>query len=252
MALRVNGSNLLPIVDPSSSNYPHLYKPFKLPEEWYFQIYGNAFFDYANKSIESETNAKLFAIGMTANGWKLPQICAILGNIASESTYNPGLWERAKGQPFAPTPASDYQQIPDSHGFGLVQWTPAADIAPWANEVFGSVGAYDADTPCWYNGTVQIAKLMWELENDTEWSRYNPPYNFPIEMDFYNADKTADDIEDLTECWFFGYEQAGQQLWDLTGANRIKWAKYWYAELKDINLNPLPIWFICKAARNWR
>lgn len=251
--LAINGSNVVPAVEETATNYPHLYKPFKLPKPWATQVYGNTFFDYSNWSEDSTQNGYNFAVGMTANGWKLPQICAILGNICQESTINPGLWERAKGTPYAPTPPDDWQSIPNTHGYGLVQWTPSSDFIPWALEIFGDNGAYDEDYPCWYNGSVQIACLMWELETDKQWgwgSATTPPIRFDHEIDFYNYDAAEEDLDNLTFCWYMYYERPGDN--DPTVANRQKWAKQWYDYLKDKPLGKLPVWFIAKAAKNWR
>ena len=252
MADRMNGSNILPIVDPSHPKFPKLYKPFSLPEYWYYQIYGKNFFDYANGAIEADTNAYLFALGMSLQGWKLPQIAAILGNLCRESTLNPAIWEHKGEQPYAPVPASDWESK-SGHGFGFAQWTPARKFIVWAEQVFGNNGAVSADIPCWYNGTVQIAFMQRELQTDYQWgpgSNSAPPLRFKTEMDFFRYNAKESEVETLAWCWLYYYERPA----DIAGTRpgRQKWARYWYNKLKGIRLKRPPIWLIAKAAGNWR
>lgn len=247
MALdRHNGSMIKPAVDETNSKYPLLYKPFKLPGQWYYNI--NAAFD--TSSEEYLTNGYYMAIALTAQGWKYDQMVAILGNISQECTMNGSYWERAKGEPFLPTPLDNYLSMPANHGFGIVQWTPASDMIPWVLEVFGDNGRINADLPSWYNATCQIAMLQYELQTDQQWGwggSFEPPIRFPHEIDFFNYDFGGEEgLDDAVTSWCYYYERPG----DVAVLDRRKQrAHTWYQYLKDKPLKPLPIWMLAKAAK---
>lgn len=233
--------DIAPIVSSDTANYPHLYVVPKLDHDWYFSVYQNYHYDYENDDEYSHTNGINFAKAMLQQGWKKPQIAAMLGNICQESTLNCGMWEHAKGGT-APTPANDYASAPENQGFGLVQWTPASKLCAWSNAIFG--GGTDTYPP-WYSGSVQIARIMYEVEYGGQWSSYNP-LGFKTFRNFYDSDET--DVGTLCECFFFGYEQAGQSIWNATGQTRVKYALLWEERLKG--LTTLPLWLICKIANN--
>lgn len=229
--------NIAPILSSDDSRYPHLYKVPVLSDDWYFSVYSNYHYDYENDDEYSHTNGMNFFKAMFQNGWKKPQIAAMLGNMCQESTLNCGMWEHAKGGT-APIPANDYSAAAENQGFGLVQWTPASKLCAWSNAVFGSG---DLQYPYWYSGSVQVARIMWELENGGQWNSANP-LGYKTFREFYDSDVT--DIGSLCACFFFGYEQAGQTIWNATGQTRVKYALQWAERVKAY----IPTWLIIKAA----
>ena len=64
-----------------------------------------------------QNNAVLLWSYFKAQGWTLNAVAAMLGNMQSESTINPGIWEGL--DPFV-------------GGYGLVQWTPYTKYSDWA------------------------------------------------------------------------------------------------------------------------
>lgn len=242
--LRMPGNNIVPAVDSTAARYPHWYKPFRLPDYWYYSIYDKPYFVYQNHVVESETNGVLIATGLYKNGWKIPQISAMLGNMCRESTLNPALWQG--GHAPSPDPNNYKQNTEKKYGFGLVQWTGADKYIDWALEIFGTNGAY-AGLDCWYNGSIQIARIMYEVEHNYQWEGGTI---FPDFQDFYFSDST--DVEQLTKSFCLCYERPAITDWEQTSKYRIQWANYWYDKLQKINMNSLPIWFICKAANKWR
>ena len=91
-----------------------------MPEDLW--ITGNRFLSLA----EMQINAELFQGWALAAGWSVHAICAMLGNIQSESTINPGIWESLS---------------PYSGGYGLVQWTPYTKYSNWAGSCLPKPGA---------------------------------------------------------------------------------------------------------------
>lgn len=74
---------------------------------------------YLNKE-EMTNNAKLIYSYLTKKGWSLNAIAGMLGNMESESTINPAIWQNL-----------DNTNV--SGGYGLVQWTPSTNYTDWAN-----------------------------------------------------------------------------------------------------------------------
>ena len=74
---------------------------------------------YLSKS-EQEHNASIFYEIMSGYGFSVNAIAAMLGNIQTESTVNPGIWQSLR-------PESS-----GGGGYGLVQWTPWTNYSDWA------------------------------------------------------------------------------------------------------------------------
>jgi hypothetical protein len=91
---------------------------------------------------EMQNNAVLLWSYFKAQGWTLNAVAAMLGNMQSESTINPGIWEGL--DPFV-------------GGYGLVQWTPYTKYSDWAGS-----GWED-------NGPKECGRIVWELENGVQW-----------------------------------------------------------------------------------
>lgn len=90
-------------------------------------------------------------------GWTKNSICGMLGNMQSESTMNPGLWEsRIEGNMRG--------------GYGLVQWTPATVYINWANSKGYEWGSIDAQCEC----------IQKEYENNEQWI---PTTQYPMTFD---------------------------------------------------------------------
>lgn len=102
---------------------------------------------------EMENNARYIWNYMGSHGWSMNAVAGILGNLETESTINPGLWESMiSGN--------------TSGGFGLVQWTPATKLINWAS----SRGMDYTDI------AVQLQRIDYELENGIQ---YYPTSSYP-------------------------------------------------------------------------
>lgn len=89
---------------------------------WYAKPTGG----YANTSTEAQSNATNIANLLTADGWSLKAICALLGNATGESGLNPWRWE----SDYVPT-VTEFESWDStqamSHGYGLFGFTPASN-----------------------------------------------------------------------------------------------------------------------------
>lgn len=79
-------------------------------------ISGNRYLSQA----EMETNAKYIWNYLGSRGWSLNAVAGMLGNMQTESTINPGIWEGLNAG--------------TGPGYGLVQWTPWTKYVDWCND----------------------------------------------------------------------------------------------------------------------
>ena len=112
-------------------------------------ITGNRYLTQA----EMENNARYIWNYLGSRGGSMQAVAGMLGNMQSESTINPGIWE-------------SLDEGDTSQGFGLVQWTPATKLIAWANSM--KVDYQDMDT--------QLDRLEYELENGIQ---YYPTSSYP-------------------------------------------------------------------------
>lgn len=99
-------------------------------------ISGNRYLTQA----EMENNAKYIWYYLAPRGWTMNAVAGMLGNMQTESTINPGIWQ-------------SLNEGNTSAGFGLVQWTPATKLISWANSQ--ELNYKDMDT--------QLARIEYEL-----------------------------------------------------------------------------------------
>lgn len=112
-------------------------------------ITGNRYLTQA----EMENNARYIWDYLSGNGWSINAVAGMLGNMQTESTINPGIWQSLK-------------EGNTSGGFGLVQWTPATKLIGWATTM--RLDYQDMDT--------QLERLEYELANGLQ---YYPTNNYP-------------------------------------------------------------------------
>ena len=96
---------------------------------------------YLSRS-EMEDNARFIWNYLGSRGWSINAVAAMLGNMETESTINPGIWESlAAGN--------------TSGGYGLVQWTPATKYLNWSSERGLEPSLM----------TSNLKRIVWEFDN---------------------------------------------------------------------------------------
>lgn len=151
---------------------------------------------------EMEHNAKLVWQYFGSRGWSLNAVCAMLGNMQTESTINPGIWESLSAY---------------NGGYGLVQWTPYTKYANWAGTGWQN------------NGNKECERIIWEMNNGEQWFQ-NPsvtPASPPISFKEFSTSTLP--VETLANYFLWYYEHPGDPI----QPNRAKQAKQWYEFLKD-------------------
>lgn len=139
-------------------------------------------------------NAQYILDYLTSRGWTKNAVYAMLGNMQSESTINPGLWQnRDEGN--------------TNLGFGLVQWTPATKFISWASANGYAMGDIEG----------QCQRIIYEANAGIQWQ------NVTTSMTFKEFAQSSLAVETLAELFELNYEQhAGAPQPD-----RKTQARYW-------------------------
>lgn len=161
---------------------------------------------------EMQNNADIMYAFFTEKGWTVNAISAMFGNMQTESTLNPGIWENL--DPFV-------------GGYGLVQWTPYTHYSDWAGD-----GWQD-------NGQKEMERIIYELENHLQWiSTSLYPMTF---REFSQSDKPP---AYLAQAFLYNYERPTVK----PQPARSKQAEYWYQYFTghEPPISQLPIWLLFK------
>lgn len=172
---------------------------------------------YLGQSDMEKNAAEFWAYMKTHNtSMTVLAAAAMLGNIQTESTINPGLWE-----------SMDEGNL--NVGFGLTQWTPASKYINWAGDN-------------WYSGERECDRLLYESENNLQWFA-NPnageigiPVNPPVT--FYEFLTATDLMFDKMIRYFLAYYEHPASL-TATVNDRVNQAYNWY---EFISKQPVPGW----------
>lgn len=165
------------------------------------ETYKNAYL-----TLEEMTgNAQIILDTMTTFGWSKSAICGMLGNMQSESTINPGIYE-------------SLDSSSTTNGFGIVQWTPNTKyINDWAiPRGYTSYDQYGRIAP-------QCDRIKYELDNGLQWI---PTSMYP--MSFQEFVTSTESPEHLAQVFIRNYERPA----DPDQPIRSTQAKYWYDNLE--------------------
>lgn len=146
---------------------------------------------------EMKTNASNIWEFFKTEGWTLNAVCAMLGNMQSESSINPSRWEN-----------DDVGNMDD--GFGLVQWTPARNYIDWAGSNYK-------------DGNRQCERIIYELENGIQWYA-TPEYD----LTFSEFSKSTATPRYLAMAFINNYERPFDSNQPIRGDQ----AEFWYNYLK--------------------
>lgn len=195
----------------SSWSYLYRYPSAPITLEW---VKGNRYLS----TDEMTNNAQIVASVMTSYGWTQSAIAGMLGNMQSESTINPGIWQ------------SLTENV--NLGYGLVQWTPSTKWTTWASQ-----NGYDRD-----DGYGQLARIQYEVQQNIQWQHVTTT------MDFYDFTQYTGTPEQAAILFEENYEQHAGAI----QPDRQTQARHWYDTLDYTGgiiptpgtrpKNKLPIW----------
>jgi hypothetical protein len=117
---------------------------------------------YGNRYLtldEMKVNAKYIFDYLIVRGWTKNAICGMFGNLQTESTFNPCIWE-----------GLDDSDV--NRGYGLVQWTPSTKYTSWCAD--NGLMPDDMDS--------NLKRILYEVDNNVQWGNDSygnpPPYTF--------------------------------------------------------------------------
>jgi hypothetical protein len=160
-------------------------------------------------------NAQYIHDYLIIRGWTSQAICGMLGNMQSESTINPGIWESLdEGNFFG--------------GFGLVQWTPASKYIDWgyANglEELNGLPVIDFDN--------QLDRILYEVVNNIQW--------IWASMTFEQFTHSTNSPYSLAMLFIKAYERPLNPNQPIRGTQ----AEYWYSHLTVVKKEVMPLWMM--------
>lgn len=174
---------------------------------------------------EMQNNAINVCWWCWAHDWTLEATAGLLGNMETESTINPGIWE-------------NLEEVPQN-GFGLVQWTPSTRYTSWLERTWGG-DITDGD-----NQMICICEYAEELGQWIETDEY--PITFE---EFYSSTESP---EYLASVFLKNYERAGVEAETERQEQARKWYEYLnelYGEGGDTPVTPkkkkMPLYMMCR------
>jgi murein DD-endopeptidase MepM/ murein hydrolase activator NlpD len=148
---------------------------------------------------EMTVNAEYILSYLLAKGWTKNAVAGMLGNMQTESTINPGIWQNLDAGNM-------------SMGFGLVQWTPASKYIEWANA--NSLPYEEMDS--------NLKRIEYEIENGLQWISTT---DYPLSFAEFKI--SSESPEYLGQAFLRNYERPADQ----TQPNRSTQARYWFDNL---------------------
>lgn len=155
---------------------------------------------------EMQTNATYIYWYLSSRGWTLNAIAGMLGNMQTESTINPGIWQ-------------DLNEGNLSGGVGLVQWTPATRHLEWCEARGLDYAAMNSN----------LDHLEYEVNDGDD---YYPTASYP--ETFAEFKVSTKDPYYLGLAFLANYERPAEPNQPIRGEQ----AEYWYTYLSGININP--------------
>lgn len=157
---------------------------------------------YSHMSDEQYDNAMLIYAYLSNEGFSDASIAGILGNMESESTINPGIWQGLNAGNL-------------SGGYGLVQWTPCGDKY-YGYATSNNIDVSDPDI----NGPAQLDYLI-----DTHAQEYYPTTLYPQTWAQFMV---MTDPEDAASAFLRNYERPASYQHE---SERRSQALAWYNEI---------------------
>ena len=173
--------------------------------------YGNDFnSSNALNQEQMEVNATYIYSYLTAKGWTVNAISAMLGNMQAESSINPGRWQ---GNNVGGGPA-----------YGIVQWDPFSKYINWAtSNGFSDPSEMDSN----------LARIIYEVENKLQWygtGNYSG-------MSFEEFATSSESVAFLAVGFLLCYERPADQSESVQNY-RSSLAEAWYTYLTGVTPTP--------------
>lgn len=167
---------------------------------------------------QMKLNAQEITVYLRNAGWTDNAIAGLLGNMQTESTMNPGLWQsRNEGNL--------------NGGYGLTQWTPASKYIDWANARGLAIGDYVS----------QLKRIEYEVAENIQWIKQG--------MTFYQFTQSTQSAYDLAVLFLNHYERPANP----NEAKRGNQGTFWFDYIDGqgsggppTNLQDMVNWFVTR------
>lgn len=189
-------------------------------------------YGYLRSSAEAADNAQMVYNILYSLGWRTAAICAMLGNVESESGYNPWRWQSEIVLPRNDSRIGILCGSNTAHAYGLCQSDPAANyIYRTVSQNAYGYGPNYSDSPGSPNdGSAQMVYLDWVCRQYTDGScgGWNDHYLSSIPFATFAAqnDESVYSIDQLTKIFHDGYERSS--TWSTSGSTRQAAARFWW------------------------
>ena len=148
---------------------------------------------------EMTVNAQEIMSQLTSRGWTKNAVAGMLGNMQTESTINPGVWESLSPNV--------------NNGYGLVQWTPATKLISWA----------ESEGLDYTSGDAQLQRIDWEVANNQQWIATS---QYPMSFQEFKVSTLTPEY--LAQVFIRNYERPRNPNQPI----RSTQARYWYDNLE--------------------
>jgi hypothetical protein len=149
---------------------------------------------------EMKINAEYILTYLLNEGWTKNSICGSLGNMQTESTINPGIWQ-------------NLDEGNESLGYGLVQWTPSTKYTNWCQDLGLVPGDMNSN----------LLRIIYEVENGLQWIATS---DYPLSFQEFIV--STESPEYLAQAFLKNYERPADQ----DQPNRSTQARYWWDTLE--------------------
>ena len=169
-------------------------------------VSGNRFLTGA----EMRQNAAYIWRYLAPRGWSIGAVAGMLGNMETESTINPAIWQNLDAGN-------------TSLGYGLVQWTPATKYLDWCAARGLEPSSMDS----------ALARIEWELENGEQ---FYPTDKYPMTFAEFKISNKRPEL--LADVFLLNYERPADQDQPRRGTQAREW--YQYLGQLDVGSEPDP------------
>ena len=191
--------------------------------------YAKPLLGYLRDSTEAISNATEIKNYLTSLGWSLNAICGMLGNLGSESGYNPWRWENdwkpEVGALAILSKQEAYTYEGTDHGYGLYAFTPANKYCNTTSETYTGYAPNFSDEAG--NPSDGQAQTYWvHVHPDQFYPAYYSWY--PTWTDFSNYKTSTENCQTLADIWMCNWEKPAYQNALNSRADRMNEAQYWW------------------------
>lgn len=171
----------------------------------------NAFLSYSEMKVNATNIYRYFR----DRGWTPQAICAMLGNMETESTINPGIWEGLN---------------PYAGGYGLVQWTPYTKYSEWYGSGWEN------------NGVAECSRIQYEMINGLQWfENYSAPIITPP-LTFKEFSTSLESVETLANYFLWYYEHPAVTIQPNRATQGRAWLDYFTENPPYVKKRKMPLW----------